>query len=193
MKLLKFFIGVVAFCILSACGSANSKIDNNPDSTKITGNLEDNLRYDSAGTFNQEDLNFLKETFRWTQDIIVINYNLEDKYCQVNYNRSSDPENRFNRARNYWDAFYSEVNLMGAKVVHVEASERYGKAFGTYSSQYYYDEKGFLLDHFLNNARECETVLVVNREGKYYQENFSYTKEQVAYYVAKLKAGLDKN
>lgn len=193
MKLLKFFIGVVALCTLTACGSANSKINNNQDDTKITGNLEDNLRYDSAGTFNKEDLEFLRETFDWSQDLLVINYNLSDDDCSVNYNKATSPRTRFDRARNYWDAFYSEINLMGAKVVHVEASERYGKTFGTYSTQYYYDEKGFLLDHFLNNARECETVLVVNREGKFYQENFSYTKEQVAYYVAKLKAGLDKN
>ncbi|KQC33175.1 hypothetical protein AAU57_07510 [Nonlabens sp. YIK11] len=185
-KTLKFLTGLLLITFTTGCGIQQANKQLNPQN-KIVGNPADNLRYDYAGTFNQEDLQFLKDTFRWTQDVLVINYNLSDDNCAIPYNKPTDPKTRYDRARNYWDSFYSDIDLMGAKVVHVEASERYGKAFGSYSNRYYWDEKGFLLDHFFNNARECENVLVVNKEGKFYQENRSYSQQQVAFYIAKLK------
>ena len=178
-----------ASCISLSCGVKPEVAPSN----KITGNPADNLRYDYAGTLNQDDLTFLQETFRWNQDLLVINYNLSDDDCTIKLNKPTDPKTRYDRSRNYWEPFYNDIDVMGAKVVHVEASERYGKAFGSYSNRYYWDEKGFLLDHFFNNARECENVLVVNKEGKFYQENRSYSQEQVAYYIAKLKSQLPED
>ncbi|PRP66050.1 hypothetical protein BST86_02595 [Nonlabens agnitus] len=186
---LKALLLAFVSCASISCGVKQVVVPSN----KIVGNPADNLRYDYAGTFNQEDLQFLKDTFRWTQDVLVINYNLSDDNCTIPYNKPTDPKTRYDRARNYWDSFYSDIDLMGAKVVHVEASERYAKAFGSYSNGYYWDEKGFLLDHFFNNARECENVLVVNKEGKFYQENRSYSQQQVAFYIAKLKSQLPED
>ena len=158
------------------------------NSDKIIGNPSDNLKYDYAGQFNGSDLAFLQDTFTWTDDILIINYTLPEENCTVAIKKPKDAKARFDRARNWWNGFYNDIELMDAQVVHVEASEFYGKAFGSYSGDYYWDEKGFLLDHFYRNARGCEAVLVVNRDGQFYQQNDYYSKEQVAYYIAKLKS-----
>lgn len=174
--------------MLCSCG-VNNAINLEPNG-KIVGDVNDNLKYDYAGKFNQQDIDFLKETFDWTNDVIVINYTLPEENCTIAIKKPNDPKDRFERARNWWNPFYNAIDLMDSRVVHVEASEKYGKAFGSYTTQYYWDEKGFLLDHFYRNARGCEAVLVVNRDGQFYQQNDYYSKEQVAFYIAKLKSSI---
>jgi len=190
MSYIKFFFLILMATFISSCGSADSTTANSPDSKKVTGDPNDNLRYDSAGTLSQEDLDFLKDTFQWYNDVLVINYTLPEENCNINTKKPKDAESRFERARIWWDPFYEGIDLMGAQVIHVEPSELYGEAFSTYSAQYFWDEKGFLLDHFYRNPRGCESVLVVNRQGKFYQQNNHYTQEQVAYYIARLKSNL---
>jgi hypothetical protein len=185
-------LALFAFLVLTGCKSVRSSVADSEEAAVVVGDPLDNLRYDYAGSFTGEDLNFLRETFNWKRDVLVINYTLPEDECKIVTQQPKDLKLRYERARIWWDPFYENMDTMDSRIVHVEADERFGKAFGSYSSQYYWDEKGFLLDHFYRNARGCEAVLVVNQQGEFYQQNNHYTQEQVAYYIARLKSQLPK-
>ena len=158
---------------------------------KIVGNPNDNLRYDYSGILSVENIDVLREKFDWnTEDVLVINYTLPEENCKITFPKPENPKDRFKRARNWWDSFYSNTQTYDAKIVHIEASERYARAFSQYSNQYHWDENGYLLNNVFRNARGCEAVLAVNKAGQFYQQNETYSQEQVAFYVAKLKDAL---
>lgn len=185
---LKLYLFVIIAALFYSCGSNTASVETKPNTEKIIGDPYDNLRYDSAGTITEKDLTYLRENFNWNgEDILIINYTLTEASCKIPYAKPSEPEARFKRARTWWEPFYQNIETYDAKIVHVEASERFARAFITYSDSYYWDEDGFLLKHFYRNPRGCEAAFVVNRLGQFYQQNEHYTQEQVAFYVAKLK------
>lgn len=185
-----FIIGLFVFCLIG-CRTVNNSIAEKTANSKIIGDPNDNLRYDSAGKITSEQLTYLRDNYDWnTGDILIINYTLPENSCTITYPKPVEPEARFKRARTWWDPFYESIETYDSRTLHLEASERYATWFSRYSKQYYWDKDGYVIEKLFRNASGCEAVFVVNRLGQFYQQNEHYTVEQVAFYVAKLKNSL---
>ncbi len=191
MVLNRVLLASLLLCFAYNCQSLKETDESVSSTSKVVGNPNDNLRYDYSGTLSVEDMALLREKFEWNlEDVLLINYTLPEENCKITFPKPEDPKARFKRARNWWDSFYSNTQTYDARIVHVEASERYARAFGQYSNQYYPDPDAYLLKNIFRNARGCEAVLAVNKAGQFYQQNETYSREQVAFYVAKLKDAL---
>lgn len=148
---------------------------------KVDSLNEKPIIYDYADKIGSEKLNFIKKTYNWNnQQILILNYSQPINICHFDNNKITTGTEK------WWKDFYSKINTENCLNIKVLANgERVKNKLDNYN--YFDDKNNFLFINFFGRKKSCYGVLVINNEGDYIQYNGHYSEKQVAKYIATLK------
>ena len=149
--------------------------------TKINPEKIKNVVYDFKGKVDVEVLTFLAKNYNWnTQEILIVNYSQPIKDCHFDNNQLTKQSIKF------FDDFYAKINTENSLIVKVFSNgERIRRKLD--NVKYFDDKEDFLYINFFSKKRSCFGVLVIHKNGNYYQYNGHYTEKQVAKFSYNLK------
>ncbi|PCI02537.1 MAG: hypothetical protein COB81_05110 [Flavobacteriaceae bacterium] len=173
----KILIGLIIFLFYSCSTTKNAENRTN-DSHK-----EKPLIYDYADKINDEQLKFIKESYNWNNEkILIISYiqPIAISTCNINYKTIPDS------GKKWREDFYSKINTEDCLKIEVLANGE--KVKNILDNIIYFDDKNdFLYDNFFNRKKSCFGIMVVNNDGFYIQYNGHYSERQVAKFIENLK------
>lgn len=151
------------------------------ENRKAYVNNEKPILYDFIGKIDSEQLLFIKDSYNWnTEKILIINYSQPISSCHFNNNQITTESEK------WWKDFYSVINTEDCLNIKVLANgERIKRKL---DNIHYFDDKNeFLLDSFFARKKSCFGVLVINEQGDYIQYNGHYSERQVAKFIENLR------
>ena len=151
------------------------------ENKKVDSINESSITYDYADRINSEKLNFIKKTYNWKNEkILILNYSQPIISCHFDNNKITS------EGKNWWKNFYSKINTEDCLNIKVLANgERVKNKLDNIN--YFDDKNDFLLTNFFERKQSCFGVLVMNKEGYYIQYNGHYSERQVTKYIENLK------
>lgn len=157
--------------------SATKTVEN----TKVDTQNEKLITYDYADKIDSLKLDFIKKTYNWNiEKILILNYSQPIDNCHFNNNKITS------EGRKWWRKFYSKINTEDCLNINVFANGESVK--NKLDNLNYFDDKNdFLLTNFFSRKQSCFGVLVLNSKGYYFQYNGHYSEKQVAKYIENLK------
>lgn len=173
----KILIGLIILLFYNC--STTKKLENQTNESKN----EQPIIYDYANKISNEQLTFIKKTYNWnTENILIINYvqPIEISPCKIDY--KSIPES----GKEWRKDFYSKINTEGCLNIQVFASGELLKS--KLDNIIYFDDKNdFLYESYFSRKKSCFGILVVNNNGYYIQYNGHTSERQVAQFIELLK------
>jgi|GEM_PF-1117113 archaellum component FlaF (FlaF/FlaG flagellin family) len=172
----KTVLQIILCLIITSCSSTK-----NLDDRKIDTQQEKPITYDYADKINSAKLNFIKKTYNWNNEkILIINYSQPINSCHFDNNKITS------EGKKWWRDFYSKINTDDCLNINVLANgERVKRRIDNLN--YFDDKYDFLLKNFFKRKSSCFGVLVLNDEGYYIQFNGHYSERQVSKYIENLK------
>jgi hypothetical protein len=139
--------------------------------------------YDYADKINSEQLNFIKKTYNWKNEkILIIDYvqPISISTCNINYSKIPDSGKKWRKE------FYSKINTEDCLKIQIFSNgEKLKKRLDNII--YFDDKNDFLFDIFFSRRKSCFGVLVLNNEGYYIQHNGHTSENQVSKFIENLK------
>ena len=156
-------------------------------STKVVDNVEaDNLKEQAvnatfAGKVDSQHLNLIKQYYHWQdEEILIINYKQPISSCHFDNNTITS------KGKKWWKDFYSDINT--ANTLNIQVLANGEKVKNKLDDLNFFDDKNdLLLNNFFNRKRSCFGVLVVNKNGDYFQYNGHYSESQVGAFIENLR------
>ncbi|PCI02538.1 MAG: hypothetical protein COB81_05115 [Flavobacteriaceae bacterium] len=172
----KTILQIIIGLTIISCSTTKNVDDKKGDSQK-----EKAITYDYADKIDSVQLNFIKKSYKWNNEkILILNY------CQPLYSCHFNNNEITSKSIKWWKNFYSKINTEDCLNIRVLANgERVKNKLDNIN--YFDDKNDFLLKIFFSRKKSCFGVLVLNREGYYIQYNGHYSEKQVAKYIANLK------
>ena len=166
---------IISLTILSC--STSKTVENK----KVESLNEKPITYDYADKIGSEKLNFIKRTYNWNNEkILILNYSQPIDSCHFDNNKITS------EGKKWWKDFYSKINTEDCLNIKVLANgERVKNKLD--NLKYFDDKNDFLFTNFFGRKKSCFGILVINNEGYYIQYNGHYSEKQVAKYIANLK------
>lgn len=131
------------------------------------------VRFDFVGELTTQQLEFLKTTYHWdAQDVLIVNYRQPLSDCHYD-NSWIDRE-----GKKWEEDFYKDIDL--SRTLRLTVLYNGEKVPRKLDNITYFDDKDdFLYDTFFNRKKTCHGVIVINKNGDYMQYNGEYSPEQV--------------
>lgn len=156
-------------------------------STKVVNNVKANNRKkqpvhaDFAGEVDSQDLILIRQYYHWKdEDILIINFKQPVSSCHFNNNKITS------KGKKWWKDFYSKNNTENTLNIQVLANgERVKNKLDDLT--FFDDKNDLLLNNFFNRKSSCFGVLVVNKDGDYFQYNGHYSERQVRVFIENLR------
>ena len=135
-----------------------------------------------SGVFPEEQLDFIKSNYAWNEEeFLIINYKYPISTCH--YNQYRNPDN----AKAWWEDYYENLKL-GDQVHNIFVyAEKDKMAYIIDKKKYFPDYADFLLDKLFSVKEACYGLLIVDKEGDYYQKIGEYSKDDVSFFINLLR------
>lgn len=171
----KILIGLIILLLYSC--STTKNLDNETNDSK----KEKPIIYDYADKISNEQLTFIKKTYNWGDEkILIINYSQPINYCHFDNNKITS------KSKKWWNEFYSKINTEACLNIEILANgERVQQKLDNIN--YFDDKNDFFFTNFFIRKKSCFGVIVINNQGFYIQYNGHYSEKQVAKYIENLK------
>jgi hypothetical protein len=139
--------------------------------------------YDYADKINYEQLNFIKKSYNWNNEkILIITYVQPIAISTCNIDYKTIPES----GKKWREDFYSKINTEDCLNIEIFADGE--KIKSKLDNLIYFDDKdNFLYDNFFSRKKSCFGIMVLNNNGFYIQYNGHYTETQIAKFIENLK------
>jgi hypothetical protein len=132
----------------------------NPNGEKINEKLTDT------------QLNFLIKSYSWgTEDLLIVNFNQPKSRCHY------DNYVNLKKSINWWNRFYSKIELQSAKNIFVYADNL--RAAKVIDSKTYFADKNFFFKNFFSDNTTCYGLLIIKKNGEYQKKSGEYTQEHI--------------
>ena len=173
----KILIGLIIL-LFHSCSTTKNLDNKTNDSKKAKP-----IIYDYADKISNEQLNFIKKTYNWNDEkLLIINYiqPIEISPCKIDY--KSIPES----GKKWSKDFYSKINTQECLNIQVFAS---GELIESKLDNitYFDDKDDFLYDNYFSRKISCFGIFIVNNDGYYIQYNGHKSERQVAKFIENLK------
>ena len=120
--------------------------------------------------FTESELNFIKETYKWEKEkILIIKFTQPSKNCHYNNNKS------IKKYESRWD---NGINLKKKKTIHIYSDQEASKDVIDNKKQFN-DKDDFFYNKFFINDKYCYGVVVINKKGKYGYKSGEYSIEDI--------------
>ncbi len=156
-------------------------------STKVVNNGKaDNLKEqpvyaDFTGRVDSQNLNLIKQYYHWKdEEILIINYKQPISSCHFDNNTITS------KGKKWWKDFYSKINTDNTLNIQVLSNGEKVK-YKLDDFNFFDDKNDLLLNNFFNRKKSCFGVLVLNKDGNYFQYNGHYSERQVEVFIDSLK------
>ena len=147
-----------------------------------TNNIaEQPVSADFTGKVDSQNLDLIKQHYHWKdEEILIINYKQPISSCHFNNNKITS------KSKNWWNEFYFKIKTDNTLNIHVLANGE--KVKNKLDDLKYFDDKNDLLwNNFFYRKKSCFGVLVLNKDGDYFQYNGHYSERQVEVFIDSLK------
>ena len=147
------------------------------ENKKVDSINESPIIYDYTDRIDSEKLNFIRKTYNWNNEkILILNYSQPINSCHFDNNKITS------EVKKWWKDFYSKINTEDCLNIKVLANgERVKNKLDNIN--YFDDKNDFVLTNFFDRKKSCFGVLVMNNEGYYIQYNGHYSEKQVTKYI----------
>lgn len=143
--------------------------------------LKNSFVFDYAGKLNQKQFDFIKTTYQWNNEkILIINFRQPKSFCHF------DHCEHYLKGNKWWRDFYSKVALESCQNLFV-FSDKFRLDINIDDKNNFEDKNSFLLTNFFKKKKSCFGVMVLNERGGYFQFNGDYSQKQVASFIENLK------
>ncbi len=172
----KTIIQIIIVVTILSC-STTKTIENK----KVDSLIDKPITYDYADKIGSVKLNFIKKTYNWNNEkILILNYSQPINSCHFDNNKITS------EGKKWWKNFYSKVNTEDCLNIKVLANgERIKNKLDNIN--HFDDKNDFLFTNFFSRKKSCFGILVLNNQGYYIQYNGHYSEKQVSKYVENLK------
>ena len=173
------FSPILLLFILFSCASVKTTT-----TEKFTNDENFPLIYDFKYKLEANEIEFLRKNYNWQEeDILIINFRQPRNFCHYDNNKVSK------KTIKWWNDFYSKINIENCLNVFVYSEN--SRSLKNYNQQnYFLDKEKFIFMNFFNKKRSCDGVLIINKNGDYFQHGGHYSEKQVAKLISVLKAEL---
>ncbi|WP_298327236.1 hypothetical protein [uncultured Dokdonia sp.] len=173
----KTILSIIIVLTILSC-STTKTVENKKKTDSLN---EKPITYDYADKIGSEKLNFIKKTYNWNNEkILIINYSQPINSCHFDNNKITS------ESKKWWNDFYSKIDTEDCLNIKVLANgERVKNKLDNLN--YFDDKNDFLLINFFGRKKSCFGILIINNEGHYIQFNGHYSEKQVAIYIENLK------
>jgi hypothetical protein len=155
----------------------------NVENKKNDSNNEKPITYDYADKINDEQLNFIKKNYNWTNEkILILSYIQPIAISTCNIDYKTIPES----GKKWRKDFYSKINTEGCLNIQVFGSGEIIKS-KLDNITYFDDKDDFLYENYFSRKKSCFGILVINNEGYYIQDNGHTSEKQVEKFIENLK------